>query len=158
MTADNTATGQVEVGVVRQVDRRRPVGGSLVIDAHPVSPGQGVGHSNLQPAGIALLTVGTGVSKPHSRIDAGGGLTVPEPLVEADVATMDVVGAEVASELVDGAIELESACRDAIGHAPDDTAHVGHVRLVIGDLVVAQDHVLHGAVPAAHVQFGNGCA
>ena len=54
----NAGTGQVEVGMVGQVDMGRPVGGGAVVDPQRILVGQRIGDREIQVARIAFLTVG----------------------------------------------------------------------------------------------------
>ena len=64
--------GQIEIAVVGQVDRRRPVGRCLVANGEPVLIAEQIPHGDGQVAGIPFLPVRTGVGEPD-------GLTLPRP-------------------------------------------------------------------------------
>ena len=52
------AARQVEVGVLGQVDRRRLVGGRVIVDDQLVAIGQLVGDPHVEVAGISFFPVG----------------------------------------------------------------------------------------------------
>jgi hypothetical protein len=54
-------SGQVEVGMVRQVDRRFLVGFRHILDRQLALVGERIRYGNSQVAGIALFSVRTGV-------------------------------------------------------------------------------------------------
>src|SRR5215212_2361860 len=119
-------TGQVPVGVVGQVDDRGGVGGRLVAHAQGVAVVEGVGDGGVQGARVVLLAVGADPVEPDPDEPAAphhAGL--PDPLVEADVAAVQVVGRVVDGQLVGDAVEGEAALVDAVGVAAGDAAEVG---------------------------------
>ena len=94
--AAGALAGEVEVGVVGQVDDRRRVGRRVVVDPQLVVVGQGVGDLDLERAGVALLAVRAGVAEPQADAVAVGDLArPPRRLVEALLAAVQVVGAVV---------------------------------------------------------------
>src|SRR5215211_4066779 len=122
-------TGQVPVGVVGQVDDRGGVGGRLVAHAQGVAVVEGVGDGGVQGARVVLLAVGADPVEPDphepAALDHAG---LPDPLVEADVAAVQMVGRVVDGQLVVDPVEGEAALVDAVGVAAGDAAEVGVAR------------------------------
>src|SRR5215211_4770989 len=153
-------TGQVPVGVVGQVDDRRGVGGRLVPHAQGVAVVEGVGDGGVEGAGVVLLAVGADAVEPHpdepAAPDHAG---VPHPLVEADVAAVQVVGRVVDGQLVGDAVEGEAALVDAVGVAAGDAAEVGVAGLEVAlERVEAEGDVGLVAVAVGHPQRLDGAA
>ena len=53
-----SGSGEIEVAVLREVDRRRLVGGGVVVDDQLVGRRQRVGDAGVEVAGIAFVAVG----------------------------------------------------------------------------------------------------
>jgi hypothetical protein len=101
--------------------------------------GDAVAGGDLNPAGVALLTVWRDVVQRERVLRPG--LGGPAHLVERSLgAAVEVVWRVVAGELVPSAGELEGAVGDAVGDATDGRPEVGvGVGLVPGDRTEPED-------------------
>ena len=147
------AAREVEIAVVRQVDRRRLVGRRAVFQHQLVARRERAGDAGLQRARIAFLTIRARVREDDA--DAAVSierLALPDDLVEPLVAAVQMVRAAVGREPDRGAVEREAALGNPVSIAPDDGAEVarfGEVRL---ERVEAEDDVVDasGAIRRAH--------
>ena len=145
--------GEVEVGVLRDVDRRRLVGLRVVVDDQRVGVGERVGHRQLQRAGVALVAVLAGQRElQRGAVGALDRRRRPHQLVEALEPAVQRVDAVVGGELVGLAVERERRAADAIAVAADDGAEVRRVLHVVLDAVVAEDDVAERAGLVRHLQ------
>ena len=138
--------GEVEVGVVRHVDDGRGVGRGLVGDVDLVVVGEGVGHIGLHFAREVVVAVGGDAEELHVLgvgFDALIHLVLP-----AGGTAVEAVAEVVLRELVLLAVQGDLALVDAVRVAADGGAEVRLVvvREIVGDLVEAQDDVLHLAL------------
>ena len=144
---------EIEVRVIGRVEDGGLVGRAAIVDAQAVVLGQGVGHSQGDGAGIAILAILADVGELNPRaVLALDRLAPPQLLVEAVGATMEMVGPVVQVELVALAIELELAGGDAVAVAADDGAEEILVLGVAGEIVVAEDDITRVALPIGHGQ------
>ena len=134
--------GQVEVGVVGQVDVGRLVGRGGVVHLQPVAVVERVDHGHRQRAGEAALAVGARAGQPHARRSSSvlTGCRRPDDLVEALEPAVQRVRAVVGVERVGDAVERELRAADAVAVAADDRAEV-RVGLRVGLARVAGDGV-----------------
>ncbi len=144
---------QVEVAVVGQVAQGVLIGDGLVADHQLVVIGEGVGHHNVQLAGVVFLAVfGNELHDQHILADALDGGDVPQLFVEADVAAVQVGGAVfVLCQLVVNAVQGELAFADAVADAADERADVAAAGDVAVYIVVAQYNVGDVAVLVGHI-------
>ena len=119
--------GQVPITMIRQIDRGRFVAEGGVIDSEFVVVVEHVNYRRLQFAGIVLFTVQTEISQFDSdgiviaRVVLPG---LPDNVVVADLAAVQVVRRVIGSQCVYFAVDGELAERDAIGVPADDCAEV----------------------------------
>ena len=137
---------QVEVGVVGEVHGRGRIRGGDIAHAQGVAAHGGVGHRHVEVAGVALFTGGAAVAQfQGGAVRRDQGLGLPQHLVEADVATVEVaghaVGLVVGGQGGGDAIDGEAALGDAVAVAADEAAEVGRARAVGLQVVEAEDHV-----------------
>jgi len=162
LVAENVArsvAAEVEVAVLRQIDRRRLVAGRRIVDDQLVLVSQGVGHAHAEVAGIALFAVG-------ARAGEGDAVGVlerfgrPHHLVEADVAAVQVVRPVVGRELVGLAVERELPLGDPVAVAADDRAEEGRRRIadVAVQRVEAEHDVADLSAAIGRLQTGNDAA
>lgn len=117
---------QVEIAVLREIGRRGLVGGGEVFEDHFVLVGERVRHPRPERARIAFLAVWARVRQDQSdAVRVLEGLRVPDHLVEAAEAAMEVIGTVVLRECVGLAIQREPPARDPIGVSADDRAEYG---------------------------------
>ena len=142
-----------------QVDGRGPVrGGAIVADQFVVS-GQGVGHLDVQRAGVPFLTVGAGVLQDDA--DSVVLLDRPVPpdhLVESLDAAVDVVFPVVLGQLVPDPVQGETAAGNAVGVASHQGAEVGVLGEVAFQRVESQDDVVEVAGPVGGPEGGDDAA
>ena len=131
--------GEVEVGVVGEVDHRRLVGRRLVVDVQLVPVVEPVEDLDRQRSRVALLAVGGRVRQAHAdgaaRPHLGGR---PHAAVEAARAAVEAVRRVVDRELERLPVDRERALGDAVAVAADDRAEV-RVALVVRLARVAAD-------------------
>ena len=162
---------QIEVGVVRQIDRCRGVGLGFVLDRHRVLVGrEHVPHGDDKLARVALLAVGRdGAKDDHAvvgvlRIGLRGfglaDLSGPDLLREGVVpAAVQVVLAAVRDQCVVGSVQAELPAGDAVGVPTDGAAEVGVLAgLVAGDLVEPEHDIGPVAVAVRHGERLDGRA
>ena len=155
---------EVEVGVLREVDRRGLVRRRLVLEDDLVVVGEEVGDGGGEGAGEALLAV-RAHAREHDALAAlvGERLGVPDHLVEPDVAAVERVRPVVRRQLVGLAVELELGPADPIPVPADDGAEV-RVGLAVGvggvarDRVEAEDDVVEVAVGIGDEERGEDAA
>lgn len=139
--------GEVEVGVVREVDRRGLVRRGGVLDLQLVAVCQGVDDLDRQVAGITLFAVGAGVRQGHLKprlLDRPPCL--PDGLVESPDAAMQVVFPIVDGKRVGRAVEGEPALGDAVAVAADQCPEIRVSRQVVLQPVESQNDVGIAAV------------
>ena len=90
---------QVEIAVMREIDRRRAIAGSCEIDNERVIVGQRVCDRGVQRAGVALVAVRADVAEMDGLL-GGQRPRFPKRLVETHRAAMQVVRALVRGQLV----------------------------------------------------------
>ena len=154
-----TVAGQVEVGMARQVDHRRLVGGRRVVDAEFILVVQGVGHLDVEVAGIALVAVRAQIGELEAdAVAARQFLHLPDMLVEALHAAVQRIGAIVGRQRVLLAVERELGIGDAVGVAAGDDAEIRVLAGVVVDIAEAEDDVVDLAVAVRHLDRGDDAA
>ncbi len=147
--------GQVPVGVVGEVDVRGLVGRGRVLHLQLVVVGERVGHRGREGPGIALVAIGAYEGEGGGQaVVAHGGFGLPDGLVEALVAAVQVILAVVGGQRVLDAVERELALGDPVRVPPGDRSEVG----VPGQVAVQRiqgkgDHV-ELAVAVGHLDGG----
>ena len=118
-------TGEVPVGVVREVDHRRRISGGRHVHHQLVHLVERVDDLGVDIARIAFFAVLRAVREGHRRT-AGGHhrVAAPHNLVEALDAAVQMVGAVIGGNGVLLAIDGELAAGDAIGAAANGAAEV----------------------------------
>ena len=145
-----TRAGQVEIGVIGQVDHGRFVAGGLVGNAQLVVVIQAVGHAGKKIARITLVAVRA------EKAEADGGrvgvdrLLLPNVLVKSARAAVQAVGRIVDRELVIFPGQLEFSEGDPVAVTADDRAQVGGLAQVGGEPVAAEGHVVELSVAVGH--------
>lgn len=154
---DRAAARKVEVAVVGQVDGGRPVGRGAIMDSDFVPLVERIGDGHLEVARVSLFAVDARVEELHGRLIGIHGLPVhgPKPLVEADLAPVQVIGAVVDRQLVALAVNRELAQRNPVGHPAGDCPKERMPLEVTRQIVEPQDHVAHHSAAVRHVQFGD---
>src|SRR6266508_2533857 len=153
-------TGEVPVGVVGEGDDGRRVGGRLVAHAQRVAVVQRVGDGGVEGARIVLLAIGADAVEPDAdAVVVADHFRVPHPLVEADVAAVQVVGRVVDGELVGDAVEGEPAVGDAVGVAAGDAAEVRVARVDVAlQCAEPEGDVGPAAAAVGHLERLDGAA
>jgi hypothetical protein len=152
--------GDVEQGVIGQVDDGRLVGGRAVGDRQVVGLIQGVGRRGGERAGIAFLAVGADMGEgdrgDRAALDVAD---LPDLLVEAlDPAVQGGDAVVVQGQLVGLAVEHEPALADAVGEAADRGPEIAGVPGVGLGVLEAQGDVGLGPVAAGRDQRLQGGA
>ncbi len=144
---------EVEVRVLRQVDRRGLVGRRLVVEPQRVVVGQGVGDLGLQRARVAHVAVRAGVREHHAhRVGTLEGLGLPVGLVETLWSAVQVVLAVVLRQRVGRAVDGERPLADAVAVAADDGAEEWRLVEVTLEVVVAEHDVTELPCLVGHLQ------
>ena len=117
---------QVEVRVLRQVDRCSVVCSGKVVDSQLVAGRERVADANGQVARIPLIAVGTRVGEDHGNAAiALEHLSMPHDLVESAHPPMQMVRPVVGGEVIRFACKRELPVRNTVGVTPDDGTEVG---------------------------------
>ena len=151
VSEDGSRAGEVEVGVIGQVDRRGFVGRGGVVDDEFVVVRERVDNRNVEVAGITFFAIGTLAREFDGRVFAGGCFGLPVGLVETFASAVQMMGAVVGGEAVFLAVELEAPMGDAIGAASDDAAEI---RTVVLDVAIERIEA-EGDVAGAAVSVGS---
>lgn len=149
--------GEVEVGMVGEIDDGGFIGGGFIVDVEGVFIGPGVGDGGFEGAGVAFFTVGAGAGEGEDGffIDAFQG-GVPDFFIEALFATVEMVGFVVGGEGVFLAIEGEFSFGDAVRVAAGDAAEVGAFFAVFVESIEAEDDVGQLAVFVGDLDRNDG--
>ena len=151
MVLDRTArlALEVEVDMLRHVDRRLLVGHRLVVNAPDILRRERVRHLDLDLARETLVTVGRSVREDDANVVAlHKRLCAPDIRVPAAIAAVEVA-ADASRRVVEGrklvglAVHLELALRDTVAVAADERAPVGVAIVPAGGRVKADDDILH---------------
>ena len=139
---------QVEIGVVRQVDDRRPVGGRLIGDVDGVVLRQAVDYLRSHSAGESRIAVGR-MQCQGERLRVGLVCLVNAilPPVGAAVQAVPVVIHGQAHRI---AVEDEPPVTDAVGIPPDRRTEIRRNPHVIGDIVESEHHVAQRSRAVGH--------
>ena len=157
---DVAAAGEVEVGVVGEVDGGGLVGGGFVLEAQLVVVGERVDDGDGHVAGVTFLAVGAADVESDAVTPGVGGDydALPDALREAFPAAVDVVLPEIRGHLVVCPVDGEAGVGDAVGDAADDGgggAVAGQVRV---ERVGAHHDVGEFPVAVWDAQLGDGGA
>ncbi len=124
---------EIEVAVVGEVDRRRLVGRRRVVQAQFVRVGERVDHRHVERPRVPLVAVRAAMGECHRlSVLHPEHVRLPHDLVEADVATVQVVRPVVGGEVISPAVQCERAFGDPVADAADRRAEVrraGEIRL-----------------------------
>ena len=131
-----------------QVDRRGPVrGGSIVADQF-IALIQGVGHLNVQRAGVTFFSVHTRVLEEDSHsVFVLNRSIPPNDLVEALDPAVEVVLPIVSGQFVLDSVQSETPLGNAVGVASHQRAEKGVLGKIALQGVESQDDVVEIAVP-----------
>src|SRR5690606_20905862 len=142
-TEDVPPAGEVEVGVLREIDDGGPVRGRGVVEAESVVVGEGIHRADGKRPGVSLLEVRTHIAEFKGRTLRGlPGLGGPDTLVKPPDPAVEMVRAVVRREGPRFAVEHEPSLGDAVAVTPDQATEVGRVPEVSPKLVVAEHHIL----------------
>ena len=151
------AAGEIEIGVVGQVDHRGAAGDAGgIVEAERVVRRQRVGDVDGEVAGEAVLAVRAEQAEGEGA--AGGGDDVPHAVAEigrgaVGRAAMQGVGALVGRQGVANTVEREGGAGDTVGVAADERAEIGAFRLVVGEGGAAQHDIGEAAAPVGDQEF-----
>src|SRR5437773_1013673 len=86
-------TGQIEIGMVGEIDRRSLVGGRFIINSEPIVIGERVGHVHGKVTGVTFLAVFAQIGELHRCLALGGWewLRLPEELRKSLASAMNMV-------------------------------------------------------------------
>ena len=144
--------GEIEVGVIGEVDHRRSRRARLIADVEGVVLQEAIGHLHLQLAGEALLTIEGDVAEYERGIVHL--LGIPDTEVEARGPAVETIGTVIDPEAVGLVIKRKLPLRDPIAVATDDGAEVLLLRPeIVVEAVVSEDDVHRLAVPVGDEQL-----
>ncbi len=148
---------EVEVGVVGEAERGGGIGSGLVVDNEGVVACERVGDVEGEIAGVAVITIRAEAGEKQGGV-AGGcgeGCRLPELFIEAALATVQMVGRVVDSELHLASVEQKPAVSDPAGNAPRDASEI----VVPGEVVLegweTQDDICLGACAVRDHESGD---
>ncbi len=145
--------GEVEVGVVGEVDDGGRVGDGPVLDAQLAAGVEQVGDLGGQRTGEALVPGGAVQAQPDADpAFLPDGFAVPQPGGVAVGSAVQGVAGVLGGESVDGAVQGQQAAGDPVGVAADGGAEVGGGAGQFGDAHAAEDDVGAETVPVGRVQ------
>ena len=150
---------QVEIAVIGDIDDRRLIRLRLVFDCEHVIVAERVDRADVELAGVTAGPVRARVGEYGAcRRSALCGLQLPDNLVEAVQATVEMVGPVVGLEGVLVAVQGEAAVGDAVGIAAHRSAEILRLGEIFGRRRVAEHDVAAHALPVRHGQRLDGGA
>ena len=145
--------GEVEVAVVRQVDRRSLVGRRPVIDDQLVACRERIRHGDVQRPRISFFAVCAHVGERHADIAAAiDRLAFPHHFVEASAAAVQMILPVVRGELVGRAVEAEPRVADAVRITACHRTEKARSRQIVFEVVEAEDDVVEAAAAIGRLQ------
>ena len=133
---------EIEVGVVRQIDRRLFIRHRMIENTE-LSVFKNICHAYVEFPGVVFFTVGRSQVEtklvPHD-------LVIPDLFVEADLAAVQVIAAVVAVKLILHAVDRQLALSDAVAESSDERTQIPAVIFISGDVVIPEDHIRRRAV------------
>ena len=155
-------SGEIEVGVIGEVDGRGFVSRGLILDDKCILLGEHIDDAGVEIAGEALVAILAEVGQAQSGSAwVGDDFRFPNDLAETLQATVQVkAGLRMQIQRVGLAVEVELAACDAIGHAPGDAAekHAAVVFFVFGHRIESERDVGDFARAIRHMQFRDDTA
>ena len=116
MSQDVALAGEIEVGVLRQVEDGGLVGGGGEIKTQAMIVGQGINGFDTEVARVAFFAVLAQVIQGQGRRGRRAGLRrLPNLLVETLESAMEGVGAIIGRQRISDALQLKGGLGDAIG-------------------------------------------
>jgi len=150
-----SVAAEIEIAVMREINRRRPVGGGEVLDFEEVGIGEGVEDGDFEVAGKSLGSVGVENGEADGRAVGGhAGFGVPHALGQALESAVQAVGSLVHGDGISRVVDGEHAVGNAIGVAAGDAAHEGAGHFIIFGGIEAEDHVAELAVFVGDEEVG----
>ena len=150
LVAQDVAAGRhVEVRVLGQVDRGRRVGNGVVVDDQLIVVGEPIGDRDIERTWVAFLAVRAPVGE--SNLVRPKGFATPKHLVEASIATVQMVGVVVRGQGANRPVDGEATSGDAVRIASDHGTEVRAVAKVAVERVVAQSDVGKLTVAIGHL-------
>ena len=143
---------KIEIGMVSQRERRRPIGGRLRLDHEVIVVCHRVGNGNIEVAGISLFAIGTAASESQrwGAIRPLHRSRLPHSSAETARAAVKMIRAIVGLKSIDLAIELEARICDPSSNPSDDGAEVATVVKIIAKFRVTQNDIGNLASPVRH--------
>src|SRR5262249_45646029 len=136
-------TSEVEVRVLCEIDDRRLIGRSFVLDAQLVVRCECVGDSCRKRSGIALISIRTGVTEPYAYVfSVPKWLAAPHDLVESFHAAVQMIRTVVGGKLERSAVDREASRRDTVAVAADNRSEVRRGAQIAIERVKAEDDVV----------------
>ena len=135
---NGTCSVEVEEAVICQIKDRIRVGLGVVGQRQRIVVGERDGRRHREVAGVILLAVRRQTCQHQPPVLFRG---MPDILVEALYAAVQVVSPIVARKTVRPAVQGEFAVADSVGETTDDGAGVGLFFLVFPDCMIPKDHV-----------------
>ena len=146
-------TGQVEVAMAGKIDRRGLVARSCIVDAQRAVVMQRVADGDGHRTRVATLAVAAEVAQREAgAVRPAARLGLPDDLVQARRAAMQMMRPAVARQVVGDSVQAEATVGDAIGGATDQAAEVGMDVQVGGERIEAEQHIGQRAAPVRRLQ------
>ena len=153
MIQDVAFAGQIEIGMLREVQHRVLIRGRCVLQLQRVVLGKRISRFDRQGARVAFLAIFACVAKLERwAVQGRKDSWLPDHLIEALKAAMQGIGTVIDRQRVFLAVERKLALGDPVPVTPDHGAKVGAVLNVIRQVVVAEHHIIEVAVPVGHLQ------
>ena len=152
MNGGISLAGEIEVGVVGEVDHRKSGRARLIADVEGIVLQEAIGHLHLQLAGEALLAICRGVPQHERGVIPLLGL--PDPEVEARGSAVETIGTVIDPQAIGLVIKRKLPLRDPIAVTTDDGAEVLLLRPeVVVEAVVSEDDIHRLAIPIGYQQL-----
>ena len=116
MIKNGSAPGEIEIGMVCQVDDGFLIRLRLIADLQLVAVGQNVLDDGRKVSRITFFAVFAEITKLNTVADLG---RLPDDLVESFQPAVQMVGAIIGRQRIAAPVETESSARDAIGIPAD---------------------------------------
>ena len=143
---------EVEVNMLRHVDRSILIGSGLIINAPDIVRAKRIANLHFNSAREALIAIGGNVRKHnahvatvHKRLRAPD-ISIPSARTAVKVAANSARRIVKCGKLILHAVKRELARRDAVAVASNDAAPVGIAIVPSRRIVKPDNHILHGTI------------
>ena len=144
---------EVEIWMVGEVNHRRRIRASLIINVQCAIVAPAITDFHAHMARITLIAVGRLQGKAHHVVRQK--IYLPDFILEAFRATMEMVRAAIARQLVLVAVERKATMGNTIGIAAGGFAHTWAITDVVDNVLVAGKHIGHITIGVGHTNSHN---